>query len=100
MKLYLVISTKVPVLVHFYLRMAQEEDPKTASIPIGKSKQRAGKKTLVAPSIYSLPCRVLELLQKKNLVAYGACEDKNEPIRRNDQIREKTDTRITFWILA
>ena len=46
MKLYLVISTKVHVLVHFYLRMRQEEDAlvrqeffdKGGVIPIGKFK--------------------------------------------------------------
>jgi hypothetical protein len=77
----------------------QEIFDAVVTIPIGEIQVTFRGKTLMVPSNYSLLGPVLELLQNK-LVAYGACEDKNEPIRRNDQIREKTDTRITFWILA
>ena len=73
MKLYLVISTKVHVLVHFYLRMRQEEDPlvrqeifdKVASVPMGKSKQRAGKKPLWSRASTRCWCRVLDIAAKK-----------------------------------
>ena len=86
MKLYLVISTKVHVLVHFYLRMRHTADARPSKkLTSSRPNFNGG-----IGNIQSIRSSVTSFkLGHLSPVAYGRCEDKNVPVGRNDQIQEK-----------